>query len=83
MKAIYQRDHLHVACNTLLVDQLCRYFFQRDFTGTHWNYTVSQKNVTTFRYKSDIRESILKIFGTNVIEKLGNQTVLYFTTSPS
>jgi len=58
------------------------------FSKRFYWYTLKlhcvSKNVTTlFHYNSDTRESILKIFGTNVIEKVGNQTVLYFTTSPS
>jgi len=39
------------------------------------------KSVTTLsRYKSDIHELILIIFGTNVTEKVGNQKLLYFLT---
>jgi len=40
---------------------------------------VFQKNVTTFsRYNSDVRESILTIFGTNVTENVGNQKYIIF-----
>jgi len=47
-------------------------------------YSVSAENVTTLScYNSDIHESILIIFGTNITEKVGNQTVLYFPTSPN
>jgi len=55
-------------------------------------YTVSQKNVQPFRvsknvppltcYNLDIHSSITIIFGTSVIEKVGNQTVHYFPISP-
>jgi len=31
----------------------------------------------------DIHESILIIYGVNVTEKVGNQKLLYFPTSPS
>jgi len=48
------------------------------------SYTVSPKIVTTLsRYNSDIHESILIIFGTNVTDKVGNKTILYFPTSPN
>jgi len=36
-----------------------------------------------YHYNSDKYESILIIFGRNVTEKVGNQQVLYFPTSPS
>jgi len=40
-------------------------------------YTLCIKYVTSLHhYNSDIRESTLTIFGTNVIEKVGNQKVL-------
>jgi len=39
---------------------------------------VSQKNVTTFScYNFDEHELILKIFGRNVTENVGNQKMLY------
>ena len=42
------------------------------------------KNVTTLsRYNSDVHESILIIFGINVIENVDNQKVLYFPSSPN
>jgi len=41
--------------------------------------TVSPQNVTTLSLCNS--ELILIIFGTNVIEKVGNQKVLYFPTS--
>jgi len=54
-------------------------------TSTHdvalvWIYTVSQKKRPTFTtcYNFYIHSSIATIFGTNVAEKVGNQTVLYF-----
>jgi len=44
-------------------------------------HTPCPKNVTNLsRYNSDICESILIIFGTNLAEKAGNQKV-YFPTS--
>jgi len=47
------------------------------------SYTVSPKIVTTLsRYNSDVHESILIIFGTNVNDKVGNKTIFYFATSP-
>jgi len=36
-----------------------------------------------YHYNSDIHESIFIFFGKNVTEKVGNQKVLYFPTSPS
>jgi len=40
------------------------------------------KDVTNLsRYSSDVHESILIVFGTNVTEKVGNQKVLYIPTS--
>jgi len=51
--------------------------FQDFFT----NYVPNciPKNVTTFsHYNSDIHESIRKIFGTNVTEKVGNQKKIIF-----
>jgi len=49
-----------------------------------WYYTVSQKNVphvvaTIFTYMVRLRQFL----GTNVAEKVGNQNVLYFSTSPN
>ena len=42
------------------------------------------KNVTSLsHYNSDIHESILIIFGLDVTEKVGNQKILYFCTSPT
>jgi len=35
------------------------------------------------RYNSDMHESILIIFGTNITEKVSNQQVLYYPTSPN
>jgi len=50
-------------------------------------YTVSQKNKKhpTFDLLYDLykRGSIAAIFGTNVAEKVGNESVLYFPTSPN
>jgi len=48
-------------------------------------YTLCpRKNVTTSsRYNSDTHKSILIIFGENVTKKVGNQKVLYFSTSPN
>ena len=42
---------------------------------------MSQNVTTLSRYNSDIRESILIIFGINITEKVDNQNVLYFPTS--
>jgi len=40
--------------------------------------------VTTFSYCNfDTHKAILIIFGRNVVEKIGNQMVPYFTTSPN
>jgi len=45
-------------------------------------YTVSQKNVPPLTCcKLYIHSSIATIFGTNVVEKVGNQNVLYLLTS--
>jgi len=42
-----------------------------------------RKNVITLsRYNSNIHESILIHFGKNVTEKVGNQKLFYFPTSP-
>ena len=51
----------------------------------HTIYTVSQKKRPTFTtcYIFYIHSSIVTIFGTNVAEKVGNQNVLYFPTSPN
>ena len=47
-------------------------------------YTVSQKRPTfTTCYNFYIHSSIATIFGTNVAEKVGNQNVLYFPTTPN
>ena len=41
------------------------------------------KNFTNLScYKFDIAESMLTIFSTNVTEKVGNQKLLHFPTSP-
>jgi len=43
-----------------------------------------QKNITTLsRCNSDVHESIFITFGTSVTEKVGNQKVLHFPTSPN
>jgi len=48
------------------------------------NYTVSQKRPTfTTYYNFYIHGSIATIFGINVAEKVGNQSVLYFLTTPN
>ena len=45
--------------------------------------TVSRKNVPHLAcYNLDIHGLIMKIFGTGATEKIGNQNVLYFFTSP-
>jgi len=51
---------------------------------THTLYTVSQKNVPQLQLAIIfyIHSSITTIFGTNVAEKVGNQNVLYFPTTP-
>jgi len=47
-------------------------------------YGVGQKNQTTLkRYNFDVHERILTIFGRNVSEKVRNQMMLYFPTSPN
>jgi len=46
-------------------------------------YTVSQKRPTFHLYNLYIHGSIATIFGTNVAEKVGNQNILYFSTSPN
>ena len=47
-------------------------------------FTVSQKSPTfTTYYNFYIHSSIVTIFGTNVAEKVGNQNVLYFPTTPN
>jgi len=48
------------------------------------HYTLSKKRPTfTTCYNFYIHSSIATIFGTNVAEKVGNQNVLYFPTSPN
>ena len=45
---------------------------------------MSQKNVPPLTcYNPDIHGSIMIIFGTRVTEKVGNQNILYFPTSPN
>jgi len=47
-------------------------------------YTLCLKNVPPLTcYNLYIRRSIATIFGKNVAEKVGNQNVLYFLTSPN
>jgi len=48
-------------------------------------YTPCLKKRPTFTtcYNFYIHSSIATIFGTNVAEKVGNQNVLYFPTSPN
>jgi len=76
------------------VDRTCRYIILSDamteggimlpkmcLSGKRFSvtYTLCPKNVTTLsRYNSDIHESILIIFGTNVTQKVGNQKLLCF-----
>jgi len=46
--------------------------------------TPKLKNVTVLsHYNSNTHESILIIFNINVAEKMHNQKVLYFPTSPN
>jgi len=47
--------------------------------------TLCLKKRLTFTtcYNFYIRSSITTIFGTNVAEKVGNQNVLYFPTTPN
>jgi len=53
------------------------------FDLSNLTYTVSQKNVPPFTcYNLYIHGSIATIFSTNVAEKVGNQNLLYFPTSP-
>ena len=48
------------------------------------NYLVSQKNVQALTcYNLYVHGWIVAIFGTNVAEKIGNQNILYFPTSPN
>jgi len=48
------------------------------------NYTVSQKRPTfTTCYNFYINSSAATIFDTNVADKVGNQNILYFPTSPN
>ena len=48
-------------------------------------YIVSQKKRPTFTtsYNFYIHSSIATIFGTNVAEKVRNQNLLYFPTTPN
>jgi len=47
-------------------------------------YTVSQKNVPPLTcYNLGTHGSIVTIFGTNVAEKVCNQNLLYYPTSPN
>ena len=47
-------------------------------------YTVSQKRPTfTTCYNFYVDSSIATIFGINVAEKVGNQNMLYFSTTPN
>ena len=41
-----------------------------------------KKFTSLYRYNFDIRESILITFGRNITEKVSNQSILYFLTSP-
>jgi len=53
-------------------------------TSCHVHIHCVPKNVTTLPHcNSDVHESILIIFVTDVSEKVGNQKVLYFPTSPN
>jgi len=50
----------------------------------HKIYTVSQKNVPHLQLAIMFTySSIATIFGINVAEKVGNQNVLYFPTTPN
>jgi len=47
-------------------------------------HRVSKERPTfTTCYNFDVHSSIATIFGTDVAEKVGNQNVLYFPTSPN
>jgi len=47
-------------------------------------YTVSQKRPTfTTCYNFYLHSSIATIFGTSVAEKVSNQSILYFPTTPN
>ena len=51
---------------------------------TYMIYTVSQKNVPHLTcYNLYIHRSIATIFGKNVAQKVGNQNILNFSTSPN
>ena len=52
---------------------------------TRHAYTPCLKKRPTFTtcYNFYIHSSIATIFGTNVAEKVGNQNVLYFPTTPN
>ena len=53
-------------------------------TAPNLHYTVSKKRPTsTTCYNFYIHSSIATIFGANVGEKVGNQNVFYFPTSPN
>jgi len=46
-------------------------------------YTVSQKNIhNILSSNSNKRYPTFKIFGTNITERLSNQKLVYFSTSP-
>jgi len=68
----------------MLLISTCSRYFKNRATGEFF-YTVFQKKRPTFTtcYNFYIHGSIATIFGTNVAEKVDNQNVLYFPTSPN
>jgi len=71
------RTHKHLTnCSTWTTYVVCR-----NRTYTH---CVSKKRPTfTTCYNFYIHSSIATIFGINVAEKVGNQSMLYFSTTPN
>jgi len=62
--------------------EILNLFFRLPVLQTKRN-TLSQKNATTScHHNFNMCESILIIIGRNIAEKVGNQTMLYFPTSP-
>jgi len=52
--------------------------------ANHYYYTVSQKNVPPLTCNNlYVHSSIATIFSKNVADKVGNQNMLYFPTSPN
>jgi len=89
--------HIVVICSNLIIlhrfeDDTCLALTACDLDywlvislGYVWRNTLCLKKRPTFttRYNFYIHSSIATIFGTNVAEKVGNQNVLYFPTTPN